>query len=92
MTQPDHSQALTHHWMIGPAGRLELTPGPATGGAVRGTITPIAASGWIDLPESGSRSLESGIADALTLTQILDRLEDRFPGYRWYIRDARSAA
>lgn len=52
-----------------------------------GTITPVAASGWIELPARQDESLESRALDALALTQVLDRLESRFPGYRWFIRD-----
>ncbi|MCC6675852.1 MAG: hypothetical protein IT436_01790 [Phycisphaerales bacterium] len=91
MTHPDHNASLTQTWTLDHGGRLELGglggPGGRPGAAATGTITPIAASGWIYLSEVSDDSLEARALEALSLTQVLDRLEARFPGYRWFIRD-----
>ncbi len=88
MTHPDHNTSLTQTWTLDHWGRLELGgPGGRPGAAATGTITPVAASGWICLPELSDDSLEARALEALSLTQVLDRLETRFPGYRWFIRD-----
>lgn len=91
MTQRHHDPSHTQHWALCPAGRLELG-GPALrplpGAAASGTITPTAALGWIDLPGPKTDTLEARAQQALSLTSILDQLEARFPGYRWFIREA----
>jgi hypothetical protein len=84
----------THHWWIDGDDRVHTGSVARQGAGViaRGTVTPVAASGWIESDGFHAPSLEAGVHKAGELTRVLELLRGRFPGYRWFVRSAERAA
>lgn len=76
-------------WCIHAGGFSLGEPSQETGVVAVGTVTPVAQAGWIELrggaPEG--RSLEASARRAAALTEVLETLRGRYPGYRWFVRE-----
>lgn len=98
MITPQPDQDCTRYWTLDRTGLLRFHPetprhAPDHGPSVAsGSITPVAASGWINLPRTAAQTLEARALDALHLTEVLERLDARFPGYRWFVRECSARA
>ena len=76
-----------HDWSMDLSGKVRL-------GKVDPT-TSVRAKGWVDLKGSigGVETIDGEVAAVdLLPSEVLDMLEQRFPGTRWFIGEGRSSA